>query len=91
MMLTDDVEDVSDDEKRLIITARVMEYTAELEFLAVSDEDSLQDRLTYLSDQPETVDEREISFRLLRHYASSVEHHKYHNVDIVGVEVEVSR
>lgn len=90
-MLTDDVEDVSDDEKRLIITARVMEYTAELEFLAVSDEDSLQDRLTYLSDQPETVDEREISFRLLRHYASSVEHHKYHNVDIVGVEVEVSR
>ncbi len=90
-MLTDDVEDVSDDEKRLIITARVMEYTAELEFLAVSDEDNLQDRLTYLSDQPETVDEREISFRLLRHYASSVEHHKYHNVDIVGVEVEVSR
>lgn len=63
----------------------------ELEFLAISDEDNLQDRLTYLSDQPETVDEREISFRLLRHYASSVEHHKYHNVDIVGVEVEVSR
>lgn len=90
-MLTDDVEDAGDDEKRLIITARVMEYTAELEFLAVSDEDNLQDRLTYLSDQPETADEREISFRLLRYYASSVEHHKYHNVDIVKVEVEGSR
>ena len=28
-----------------------------------------------------------ISFRLLRHYASSVRHHKYHDTDIVTVQV----
>ena len=92
IMLVDDVEnDGQPDLNRLIITARHVEDTAELEFLAVSDEENLQDRLSYLSDQPETVDEREISFRLLRHYASSVQHHKYQNVDIVSVEVEGSR
>ena len=36
-------------------------------------------------------DSREISFRLLRHYASSVRHQKYHGVDIVTVSVVGSR
>ena len=92
IMLVEDVEDDGNsDSKRLLLTARLVENTAELEFIATSDEENLEDRLSYLSDQPETVDEREISFRLLRHYASSVQHHKYHNVDIVEVEVEGSR
>jgi hypothetical protein len=34
------------------------------------------------------MDEHEISFRLLRHYASSVRHQKYHDLDIVTVRVE---
>ncbi len=34
------------------------------------------------------TDESEISLRLLRHYASSVRHQKYPDVDIVTVEVE---
>ena len=32
--------------------------------------------------------EREISLRLLRHYASSVHHQQYHDTDIVTVRVE---
>ena len=36
-------------------------------------------------------DEREISFRLLRHYASLVRHQKYHGLDIVTVQVEGAR
>ena len=90
IMLVDDVDGGGEDERRLIVSARLVENTAELEFLAVSDEENLEDRLSYLSDQPETVDEREISFRLLRHYSQSVQHRKYHNVDIVAVEVEGS-
>ena len=91
IMLTDEVEDNNEGKRRLIIAARMVEDTAELEFLSVSDEENLEDRLSYLSEQPETVDEREISFRLLRFYASSVQHRKYHNVDIVAVEVQGSR
>ena len=41
--------------------------------------------------QPPVPDEREVSFRLLLHYASSVSHQKYHGVDIVTVRVESTR
>ena len=76
---------------RLIIVARPDGGAVELEFLAVFDEDNLEDRLAYLSEQAEIPEEHEISFRLLRHYASSVRHRKYHGIDIVAVQVEGSR
>ena len=75
---------------RLIVVARPGE-AVELEFLAVFDEENLEDRLAYLSDQPEVPEEAEISFRLLRHYASSVHHRKYHGIDVVTVHVDGSR
>ena len=76
---------------RLIIVARPNSGTVELEFLAVFKEENLEDRLAYLSEQAEVPEEREISFRLLRHYASSVRHKKYHGMDIVTVQVESLR
>ena len=77
-------------DRRLILTARLAEGAMELEFSASSGAGNLEDRLAFLTDQPEFVDEREISFRLLRHYATSVRHQKYHDVDIVGVQVAQS-
>ena len=71
----------------LVLTARLVEGTTELEFLAAAAGENLEDRLAYLSEQPEIMDEHEISFRLLRHYASSVRHQKYHDLDIVTVRV----
>ena len=59
--------------------------------MATSEEENLEDQLAYLSDQPEIEDDRELSFRLLRYYASSVQHRKYHHIDIVTVEVEGAR
>ncbi len=76
---------------RLIINARPDRGTVEMEFLAVFEEENLEDRLAYLGEQAATLDEREISFRLLRHYASSVRHQKYHGIDIVTVQVDGSR
>ena len=72
---------------RLIVVARPEGGIVEMEFLAVFDEENLEDRLAYLDEQTETFDERELSFRLLRHYASSVRHQKYHGLDIVTVQV----
>ena len=74
--------------RRLMVGARLVDGVAELEFTAVSGEENIEDSLAYLPEQPEIEDEREISFRLLRHYASSVRHQKYHNIDIVTVQVE---
>ncbi|MDE2841319.1 MAG: hypothetical protein OXM03_11895, partial [Chloroflexota bacterium] len=75
---------------RLIIMARTDANAVDLEFLAVFAEDNLEDRLAHLDEQSETSDNREVSFRLLRHYASSVRHQKYHGLDIVTVRVEGS-
>ena len=75
---------------RLLLAARPEARAMELEFLTVFEEANLADRLAFLDEQPESIDERELSFRLLRHYASSVRHQKYHGIDIVTVRVEGS-
>ena len=75
---------------RLIIVARPEDVSVEIEFMAVFEEDNLEDRLAYLNEQSETVDDREVPFRLLRHYASSVRHQKFHGLDIVTVRVDKS-
>ncbi len=74
--------------RRLVVGADLADGVAELEFAAVFGDENLEDSLAYLPEQPEIEDDRELSFRLLRHYASSVRHQKYHNVDIITVLVE---
>ena len=76
---------------RLIVVARPETGTVEMEFLAVFDEENLEDRLAYLEEESEGLQEGEISLRLLRHYASSVHHQKYYGLDIVTVQVKGSR
>ena len=71
----------ADGAPRLIIVARPGE-AVELEFLAVFDEENLEDRLAHLDEQVEVPEERETSFWLLRHYASlspppEVSRHRY--------------
>ena len=76
---------------RLSVAARPEDYAAELEFLTSLEGENVEDHLAYLSELPPVPDEREVSFRLLLHYALSVTHQKYHGVDIVTVRVEGSR
>ena len=76
--------------RRLIVIARPDGRGAELEFISASGGENLEDRLVYLRETPDISDGREMSFRLLRHYATSVRHQKYHGVDIVTVNVEGS-
>ena len=77
--------------RRLIVNARADGRGAELEFLSGAEGENLEDRLAYLGETPDIADGREISFRLLRHYASSVRHQKYHGEDVVTVRVENPR
>lgn len=73
--------------RQLVVTARGDHARAELEFVTGSEGENLEDRLAYMGEMPDIADGREISFRLLRHYASSVRHQKYHGEDIVTVSV----
>ena len=87
--LRDDYE--ADAAPRLVLIARPGAGTVELEFLAVFSEENIEDRIAYISDQAEAPEVGDISFRLLRHYASSVRHRKYYGIDIVAVEIEGTR
>ena len=76
-------------ERRLLVIARGSRKAAELEFVAAPGEENLEDRMVLLTERGGGVPaEREISLRLLRHYASSVHHQQYHDTDIVTVRVE---
>ena len=84
--LRDDYED--DTPPRLIVMAKRGAGSLEMEFLAVFSDENIEDRIAFMSEQAETPDVDDISFRLLRHYASSVRHRKYHGIDVVTVQVD---
>ena len=77
--------------RRLVVVARPGAGLVELEFLAGLADENIQDQLAYLSNQTDATEQREVSLRLLRHFASAVRHRKYSGIDIVTVEVEGSR
>lgn len=79
------------DSRRLAIGARMDDRSAELEFVTTLAGANMEDQLAYLNELPPAPDEHEVSFRLLWHYASSVQHQKYHAVDIVTVTVDQQR
>ena len=85
--LLSEEDDSSAGPRHLAVTARSAGGEVELEFLCGSNRENLEDRLSYMGDAPEIPDAREMSFRLLRHYASSVRHQKYHDIDIVTINV----
>ena len=86
LQLCDDYE--GDAPPRLIITVLGNARRADLEFMAIGGEENIEDQLAYLVEHSDTPAENELSFRLLRHYASSVRHRKYHGIDVVTVQVE---
>lgn len=86
LQLGDDYE--GDTPPRLIVTVLGSPRTMNMEFMAIGGKDNIEDRLAYLVEHSDSPDENEISFRLLRHYASSVRHRKYYGIDVVTVQVD---
>ena len=75
--------------RRVRLTARPESGGAELEFLAGGTEGNIEDHLAVVGTHAvDTVEEHEFSLRLLRHLATSVQHHKYEDIDVVTVRVD---
>ncbi|MCY3730917.1 MAG: purine/pyrimidine permease, partial [Rhodospirillaceae bacterium] len=75
--------------RRLRLVACRRNGGAVLEFAVAPMGQNIQDRLALLGNPgDETSIEQEASLRLLRHLASSVRHHQYHDVDILTVQVK---
>ena len=76
--------------RALRLTASKQDGRAVLEFVAAAHGENIEDRLAVLDDpSADRPVERDISLRLLQHYASSVVHHQYHELEIVTVHVNV--
>ena len=65
--------------------------SAEVEFVTAYHGENIEDHLAYLAELPPGPDEHAISYRLLLYHASSVQHQKYHGIDVVTVEVDGAR
>ena len=75
---------------RLIIVARPQGRMVELEFVATTRQENLQDQMAFLTDEAAVPSADEFSLRLLRYHASGVRHQKFHGVDVVTIQVEGS-
>ena len=75
--------------RRLMLIVRPDGDAADLEFLATTDETNVEDQLAMLSEAAASLPvEAETPLRLLRHYASSIRHQQYHDIDILTIRVE---
>ena len=88
LMQEDDVEGLQ--RPRLIIDARPQGTTVELEFVATTRQENIEDQLAYMTDDTAVPTADDLSLRLLRYHSTAVRHQKFHGVDIVTVQVEGS-
>ncbi len=89
-LLPDEADGSQGDPPRLVIAARPQAGMVELEFVATTSQENLEDQMAVLTHEAALSGEGELSLRLLRHFASNVRHQKFHGVDIVTVQVEGS-
>ncbi len=84
-----EAEATAHQERRLLLIAHSDGKAADLEFIATTDATNLEDQLAMLSEGAAGVPvESETPLRLLRHYASSIRHQQYHDIDILMIRVE---
>ena len=83
----EETEDGNPD-RQLVVVASSDGSVAELEFIGGGEEENMEDRLRQLQQyDSETLVEQELSLRLLRAYALSVQHQHFHDTDIITVRV----
>jgi NCS2 family nucleobase:cation symporter-2/xanthine permease XanP len=73
--------------RSLLVVARVDGKATTLEFVASAGDQNLED-LAAMTDVAELPIESGASLRLLLHYATSLDHRQYHDLDVVTVRVE---
>ena len=88
-LLRQDEDAPAGDVRRLLVVARINHRTVEVDFIAAIGQDNLEDRLFLVANPAaDWPPDRDLSLRLLRHYASSVRHQQYHDIDIVTLHLE---
>lgn len=76
---------------RLIVAAQVQVDMVELEFIATTRQENIEDQLAFMTEEAPVPTVDDLSLRLLQHHATAIRHQKFHGIDIVTVKVEGSR
>ena len=99
ILASQDEDRNSGEQRRLLLSASSSGSSAELEFVSTpSNSENVEDRMALLADQTSEMSElelpdfestidRDASLRLLLHYASSVSHRQYYEMEIITVRV----
>ena len=83
-----DSDEEEGDDRLLVVLATSDGPVADLEFIGGGDEENLEDRIRQLQQHDsETPIEQELSLRLLRGFADSVQHKQYQDNDVITVRV----
>ena len=62
-----------------------------MEVISAPSKENIEDRIALVGGYTdEATDSREVSLRILRHYASSVHHQQYHDTDVITISVDVA-
>ncbi len=78
-------------QRRLVVLALADGHAAELEFIGGANQGNLEDRLRQMQEHvAEDAIEQETSLRLLRSFASSVQHQQYQDTEIITVRIEAN-
>ncbi len=91
MSLVEREGDAGSGARRLRVAARSDGRDAVLDFLAAPQGTNLEEEMALARDGAVPSDAREMSLRLLAHYAASVRHRQYRANDLVTVRVEERR
>ncbi len=89
LSLDEDEEDEdAQEERQLVVVASSDGPVANLEFIGGGNQANIEDQVRQLQQHDiETPAENELSLRLLRSYASSVQHQQYHDTDIITLRI----
>lgn len=90
LLVQGDEDSNESEQARLAVVARPQPGMIELEFVATTRQENIEDQLAYLTDEAPIPTADDLSLRLLGYHASAVRHQKFHGVDIVTVQVEGS-
>ena len=78
-------------QRHLLLVARSDGGAADLEFIATTNEANVEDQLAVLAEGAASAPvESETPLRLLRHYATSIRHQQYHDIDILTIRVDAA-
>ncbi len=90
-LLEEDSGEQAERKRRLVVAIRPESGSAELEIVVASDDaiqGNIENRMAYLDEEQGLEDDEGLSVRILRHYASSVNHRQYYGIDVISCRVD---